>query len=83
MDLAEDYVKFCIQYVVENHLEELTFFESEQVHRVEKESKSAPKVKLLANLRNVMNSEFKRLTYEEAIAICIKVYCLFRPLLTI
>ena len=77
MDLAEAYVKFCIQYVVENHLEELIYFETEQVRRAKEEKKLAPEVELLANLRNVMNSEFKRLTYEEAIAICIKVYCLF------
>lgn len=77
MDLAEAYVKFCIQYVIENHNEELTYFETEQIRRAKEEKKPAPEVKLIDNLKHVMNAEFKRMTYEEAINICIKVKLYF------
>ena len=73
MDLAEAYVKFCIQYALENHRDELDYFEKEQIRRAKEEKKPAPEVELLANLRNVMNAEFHRMTYDEAIKICIQV----------
>jgi len=72
MDLAEAYVKFCIQYALENHRDELDYFEKEQIRRAKEEKKPAPEVELLANLRNVMNAEFHRMTYDEAIKICIQ-----------
>jgi len=72
MDLAEAYVKFCLQYVLQNHQEELTYFEEEQIRRAKAEKKPEPEVKLLENLKNVMNSTFHRMTYDEAIKICIQ-----------
>jgi len=36
-----------------------------------KKKKEAPSVKLLDNLSNVMNSDFKRLTYTEGVEICV------------
>jgi len=72
MDLAEAYVKFCIQYVVENHKDELEYFEAEQIRRAKEEKKPEPEVKLIANLTNVMNADFLRMTYDEAIKVCIE-----------
>lgn len=100
MDLAEAYVKFCVQYALENHKDELDYFEKEQfrraeeaikaqeVKRVQEEKKAQkdkkvapgpqeekvtlPEFKLIDNLRNIMNSEFRRMTYDEAIKICIQ-----------
>ena len=55
MDLAEDMIKYIINYVMENAPEEMEFFN----RWIEPG--------LLDKLSNVINSEFGRITYEEAI----------------
>jgi asparaginyl-tRNA synthetase len=55
MDIAEGMLKYIIRYVLENAPEEMNFFNS----FVDKG--------LLDRLNNVMNSEFARITYTEAI----------------
>ena len=57
MDLIEDMIKFCIDYVLENASEEMKFFES----MIDKEC-----IEIITKVRN---SEFKRMTYTEAIDI--------------
>lgn len=57
MDLIEDMIKFCIDYVLENASEEMKFFES----MMDKEC--------IERITKVRNSEFKRMTYTEAIDI--------------
>ncbi|MCR2042864.1 asparagine--tRNA ligase [Anaerosalibacter massiliensis] len=57
MDLAEDMMKYIINYVMENAKEEMKFFNS----FVDKG--------LFDRLENVVNSEFERITYTEAIDI--------------
>ena len=60
MDLAEDMLKYIINYVLENAPEEMDFFNS----FVDKG--------LLDRLHNVANSDFARVTYTEAIDILAK-----------
>ena len=60
MDLAEDMLKYVINYVMENAPEEMNFFNS----FIDKG--------LLDRLNNVVNSEFARVTYTEAIDILTK-----------
>ncbi|KZL93074.1 asparagine--tRNA ligase [Clostridium magnum] len=60
MDVAEDLVKYIINYVLENAPEEMEFFNS----FVDKE--------LFAKLDNVANSNFGRICYTEAVDILIK-----------
>lgn len=60
MDVAEDLVKYIINYVLENAPEEMEFFNS----FVDKE--------LFAKLDNVANSNFGRISYTEAVDILIK-----------
>jgi len=60
MDLAEDMVKYVVNYVLENAREEMEFFNS----FVEKG--------LLDKLYNVVNSEFGRITYTDAVDILMK-----------
>ena len=74
MNLAEEYLKFNVQYMLENNLEDLEFFENEQKRRAKEDKRSEPQIKLIQNLENVLSSSFKRITYEEAISICIKVF---------
>jgi asparaginyl-tRNA synthetase len=60
MDVAEDLVKYVINYVLENAPEEMEFFNS----FVDKE--------LFSRLDNVANSDFGRISYTEAVDILIK-----------
>jgi len=55
MQLAEDMLKYIINYVLEHAPEEMEFFNS----FVDKE--------LLARLNNIINSDFARITYTEAV----------------
>lgn len=55
MDLIEDMVKYCIDYVLENAPEEMAFFEK----MIDKDC--------INRIKAVRNSEFKRMTYTEAI----------------
>ena len=55
MDLIEDMVKYCIDYVLENAPEEMKFFNS----MIDKEC--------IERITKVRNSEFNRMTYTEAI----------------
>ena len=57
MDLAESMLKYVINYVLENAPEEMKFFNS----FVDKG--------LLDRLNNVVNSDFARVTYTEAVEI--------------
>lgn len=60
MDLAEDMVKYLIEYVLRECPEEMEFFNA----RIEKG--------LIERLTKVLNSEFGRVTYTEAIDILLK-----------
>lgn len=55
MDLIEDMIKYCIDYVLENAPEEMAFFEKMIDHDC------------INRIKAVRNSEFKRMTYTEAI----------------
>ena len=55
-DLAEDYVRYMLQYVLDNCVEDLEFFNK----WVDKE--------LLQRLEAVAGSQFRRITYTEAVA---------------
>ena len=57
MELIEDCVKFCIKYVMENCPEEINFFNT----MIDKT--------LVERLNKVLNSEFRRMPYTEAIDI--------------
>ena len=57
MDLIEDLVKYCIQYVLDNCPEEMKFFNS----MIDKT--------LMERLNHVLNSDFRRMKYSEAIEI--------------
>ena len=60
MELIEDCIKFCIKYVMDNCKEEIEFFNS-MIDKTLKE-----------RLNAVLNSEFRRMPYTEAIDILLK-----------
>ncbi len=68
--LAEDLLKYCIRYVLDNHPDELEFLKN----RLLEEEKSKPQeerseMDLLTKLHFCATSNFERLTYTEAIEI--------------
>ncbi len=70
MDLAEDFMKYVISYVLEHNKEDLTFLEQ----RLEQEDKSKPQnerapMPLTEKLRFIVDNNFKRVSYTEAIDI--------------
>jgi len=64
INLAEDYLKYCVKYALEMCAEDLQFFE-ESTHG---------EVGLRDRLKNVLDNPFKRLTYTEAIEILSKIH---------
>lgn len=60
MQLAEDYIKFTLSYVLEHCKEDMQFFDQ----FIEKD--------LLSRLHNVLASPFARITYTEAVDILLK-----------
>lgn len=70
MNLAEAFIKYLIAYVLEHNLEDLNFL----AQRLEEEEKQLPQDKrselgLIEKLQLVVNNEFERITYTEAIDI--------------
>lgn len=60
MALAEDYVKFCAKYALDNCEDDLDYFENEY---------PAGEKGLKDRLKNVVDNEFARITYTEAVAL--------------
>ncbi|MDC6361525.1 MULTISPECIES: asparagine--tRNA ligase [Flavobacteriaceae] len=70
MDLAEDFIKWILQYVLDNCQDDLEFLEK----RLLDEEKAKPQAErsemaLIEKLRFVVENNFKRVTYTEAIDI--------------
>lgn len=70
MDLAEDFIKWVLKYVLENCADDLKFLEQ----RLLDEEKSKPQnerseMQLIEKLRFVVDNDFKRVTYTEAFEI--------------
>ena len=70
MDLAENFLKYIIDYILEHNLEDLTFL----AQRLEQEEKSKPQnerseMGLIEKLKFVTDNNFKRVSYTEAIDI--------------
>ncbi len=70
MDLAEEFIKYIIKYAMDNNREDLEFL----AQRLGEEEKQLPQDKrselgLLEKLEFVLNNNFERLTYTEAINI--------------
>ncbi|MDT0647025.1 asparagine--tRNA ligase [Zunongwangia sp. F260] len=70
MDLAEDFIKYVLKYVLENCKDDLEFLDQ----RLSNEDKAKPKAErsemgLLEKLHFVLDNNFKRVSYTEAIDI--------------
>ncbi len=70
MNLAEEFIKYVIRYAVDNNKEDLEFL----AQRLEEEEKQKPQnerseLGLMEKLSFVMNNDFERITYTQAIEI--------------
>ena len=70
MNLAEDFIKYIIRFAIEHNLEDLTFLDQ----RLSDEEKLLPtdkrsEMSLLEKLNFVVDNDFERITYTEAIDI--------------
>lgn len=70
MDLAEDFMKYVLRYVLEKNLEDLEFLEQ----RLLEEEKAKPQAErsemtLIEKIKFVVDNHFKRVSYTEAIDI--------------
>ncbi|MFM9983917.1 MAG: asparagine--tRNA ligase [Flavobacteriales bacterium] len=70
MNLAEDFLRYCIRYALENAREDLEFLQEREIN----EDKLKPvddrqSMPLIQRLEFVANNEFERITYTEAIEI--------------
>ncbi len=70
MDLAEDFIKYIISYVLKNCKDDIAFLDN----RLTQEEKTKPanqrsEKTLIEKLHFVINNNFKRVTYTEAISI--------------
>ena len=68
MDLAEDFVKYLISYVLDNYPEDLQFLDQRNAD-LEKNMKKEDRrpMGLIETLRFVVDNDFARITYSEAI----------------
>jgi len=70
MDLAEDFCKYLIRYVLETYPDDVAFLDK----RIEESERNLPKEQrrplgLLDTLRFVLDNQFERITYTEAVDI--------------
>ncbi len=69
MDLAEDMLKYCVQYALDNCKDDLEFL-SKRLQEEEKGKKEADRsMELIEKLNFVAQNDFERVTYTEAIRI--------------
>jgi len=69
MDLAEDFLKYLIKYALDNCMDDLEFL-ANRLHQEEKNKPQAERsMDLMEKLKFVLNDEFVRCTYTEAIDI--------------
>ena len=70
MDLAEEFLKYCIQHCIDNNADDLKFLDArmaKEEDKLKKEERS--EMGLLERLHIVIENDFERLTYREAIDI--------------
>ncbi|MGM0650194.1 MAG: asparagine--tRNA ligase [Bacteroidota bacterium] len=70
MDLAEEMLKYLVQYALDNCPEDLKFLDQRKSHEEkQKPQNERSDMGLLERLRFIIDSDFKRITYSEAIDI--------------
>jgi asparaginyl-tRNA synthetase len=70
MDLGEELLKYCIQYTLDNCLEDLEFLQEREINEdKQKPVNERQAMPLIERLKVVLDNKFERITYTEAIDI--------------
>ncbi len=69
MDLAEDFLKYLIQYALDNNMDDLLFLSNRQSEEEKGKPENQRSMELIEKLKFVLENEFARVTYTEAIEI--------------
>jgi len=70
MDLAEEFMKYCLNYALTNCKDDLEFLENRLLdEEKQKPQRERSELKLIEKLKFVCENEFERITYTEAIDI--------------
>jgi len=70
MDLSEDFLKYLIQYALDNCMEDLQFLlQREEAEEKQKPQNERNEMSLIDRMKFVLSNDFERLTYTEAIEI--------------
>src|SRR5690606_25967892 len=72
MDLAEEFVKYLIRYVLENCKDDLEFLQKRQQEEEKNKPQNERAMPLLEKLNFILEHPFERLTYTEAVDILLK-----------
>ncbi len=68
MDLAEDFMKYLLQYALDHYADDLSFLEQrEQNEEKDKPQNERNEMSLTERLRFVIDNQFERITYTQAI----------------
>lgn len=68
MDLAEDFLRYCIKYALDNCREDLEFLQEREINEDKmKPAEDRQSMPLIQRLEFVVNNQFERITYTEAI----------------
>ena len=71
MDLAEDFLKYLIQYALDNNMDDLLFLSNRLVEEEKGKPERERSMELIEKLKFVLENDFARVTYTEAIKILI------------
>ena len=69
MDLAEEFLKYLIRYALDNCIDDLKFLSQRQQEEEKNKPESERSMELIEKLNFVLENNFERLTYSEAIDI--------------
>jgi asparaginyl-tRNA synthetase len=73
MDLAEDFIRYLLRYVLENNMEDLEMLDQRQAEEEKtKPQQERSEMGLIEKLRFVVDNSFERITYTEAIDILVQ-----------
>lgn len=67
MNLAEDYLKYCLRYVLLNNADDIAYFTAEE--KADKTKKEKFELALQQRLEQVADTPFKRISYTECIGV--------------
>jgi asparaginyl-tRNA synthetase len=71
MDLAEEFLKYLIQYALDHCMDDLKFLSARLQEEEKSKAQDQRSMELIEKLRFILNNEFARITYNEAIDILI------------